>query len=307
MSSSSSSRAAASRAAKTSGSVGPYFWVEAKQHVAALLQTSEPVRIGVDAAPVLAGRAGQLVGIGEGAVEQRLPGSGRRIEALQRREQLRRPGEPRRVERLVELARQPPQLVGVRQPLRFTRERVVLAHLGVRGADFFHHVLQVVGFAAHVFLLAPQLLLTLLEPFPLLMRVAGGAALDLGVAERIEQLALHVGAQQGLGFVLAVQVHQQRTELAQDADCRGTAVHPGAGAALGGDFALENQLAVLGVHAQGGQGRAKAVEGGRSTIQRRLRSPSWRLQAGRHPTMPARRAAARARPPAWTCPHRSRR
>src|SRR5258707_510319 len=82
--------------------------------------------------------------------------------------------------------------------------------------------------AAALFLPAPQLFLALLQRLPFLVGVPGRPALELRLAERIEQLALHVRAQQGLCLVLAVKIDEQCAELPQHADRRGAAIHPGA-------------------------------------------------------------------------------
>src|SRR5439155_11724071 len=63
-----------------------------------------------------------------------------------------------------------------------------------------------------------------------------------------------------LSLVLAVQVHEQRTELRQDADGRGAAVHPGAGAPLPGDLALQDESPRLRLHPQGGRSEEHTSE-----------------------------------------------
>ena len=67
----------------------------------------------------------------------------------------------------------------------------------------------------------------------------------LVVAEVVEQLALHVGAQQQLVLVLAVNVQQLLAELAQQRDRHRAAVDGGAAASLGGDRAPQDALGLL--------------------------------------------------------------
>src|SRR5207302_7652383 len=83
----------------------------------------------------------------------------------------------------------------------------------------------------------------------------------------VEDVALRVRPEQRLRLVLAVQVHEQRPQLGEHAHGGGAAVHPGAGSALPRDFPLEDQVPVFGLHPQGGQGRSKAVEGGRGEFK----------------------------------------
>jgi hypothetical protein len=65
------------------------------------------------------------------------------------------------------------------------------------------------------------------------------------LAEVVEQLALRAGARQRLEFVLAVDVDDQRADVAQQRERHGHAVEIAARAAVGGDHAAHGEL-VLG-------------------------------------------------------------
>ena len=72
----------------------------------------------------------------------------------------------------------------------------------------------------------------------------------LRVREGVEDVALRVGVEQRLGLVLAVEVHQERAELAEDRRGGRAAVDPGARAALGRDLAAHDDARVLDVEAE---------------------------------------------------------
>src|SRR5207245_11373201 len=99
-----------------------------------------------------------------------------RIEPLEARHELRRAGEARGVERLLELAGEPAQLVGVRQSLRFDLERLRLPALRRGPRDLVSYVPQVVGLATDLFMpgagtgLAPRHLA------PTIVRIAHGGS-----------------------------------------------------------------------------------------------------------------------------------
>ena len=143
----------------------------------------------------------------------------------------------------------------MRQAPRLGREGFVFAHARGRGGYLLRHVPQVVGLAQDLFLLGPQLLLALRQRLPALVSGPHRSLLELRAAIGIQQVALHLGAEQRLRLVLAVQVHQQSAELGQHSHRRGAAVHPGAGSSLRGDLTLEDEGAVLCSYPQGGKGR----------------------------------------------------
>ena len=76
-------------------------------------------------------------------------------------------------------------------------------------------VAQVVGPAAHLVAPARERGLLLAERRERRVRLGHGRPLRLRVRERVEDVALRVGVQQRLGLVLAVEVHQERAELAE--------------------------------------------------------------------------------------------
>src|SRR5260370_30779931 len=93
----------------------------------------------------------------------------RRVEPLETREQLRGSRQPGGVERLLELARQPAELVGVGESRRLRLERLHLAELRRRAGDLIHDVPPVVALAAHLLALRhPRPLATLQLPAALL-------------------------------------------------------------------------------------------------------------------------------------------
>ena len=71
--------------------------------------------------------------------------------------------------------------------------------------------------------------------------VAHGHALDVRIRVGVEHVALRIGTQQRLRLMLAVQVHEQRPDLGENADRRGRAVHPRPRLALAQDFALQDE------------------------------------------------------------------
>jgi len=114
-----------------------------------------------------------------------------------------------------ELARQAAQLVRVREPLCFDVQGFQLAVARRRALDFFDHVPQVVRLAVHVLASRGEVLLASLELVQALACIAHRGPLHGRIGVGIEHVALRVGSQQGLGFVLTVQVHEERTELAR--------------------------------------------------------------------------------------------
>src|SRR2546422_11468199 len=166
------------------------------------------------------------------------------------------------------------QLVGVRQALRFSLERLRLPKLWRRAGDLVHDVAEVVGFAAHLLLSGPELGFAPLQVAPARVRVAHGRPLQPRLGVGVEDVALRLGPEQRLRLVLPVEIHQQGAELGQNADRGRAAVHPDARPPLPRDFALEDDAPILHVHPKGGQGRCKAVEGGggelKGALDRRL-------------------------------------
>ena len=137
----------------------------------------------------------------------------------------------------------------------FDLQGLDLAILRRRALDFFDHMPQVIRLAAHVLASARELLLAPLEVAQPLIRIAHRRPLDRRVGVRVQHVSLGIDPQQGLGLVLAVQVHEQRAELRQDVDGGGAAVDPGAGPSLPGDLALQHQAAVVQLYTEGGKGR----------------------------------------------------
>ena len=84
------------------------------QEIAPLLHGAQTLGIGRDVASVRPRPPGQLGSARERCVQQLLPLAERRVEAPQARQDLLSLGEPGRVDRLLELARQPAELLGVR-------------------------------------------------------------------------------------------------------------------------------------------------------------------------------------------------
>jgi hypothetical protein len=76
-----------------------------------------------------------------------------------------------------------------------------------------------------------------------------------GARPGIQQRALLARVQERLVLVLAVQVHQVRTELTQERHCRRRAIHPDAAAATGRNFTPQDEMSVLRVDAVVGQNR----------------------------------------------------
>ncbi len=83
------------------------------------------------------------------------------------------------------------------------------------------------------------------------VRLRHRRALGLRVGECVEDVALGVGVEQRLGLVLAVEIHQQRAELAEHRGGGRAAVHPRPRAALGRDLAPHDQPSVLEIEAEG--------------------------------------------------------
>src|SRR5207245_10205318 len=130
---------------------------ETEQRVATLLDRGEPTGIALDPRRIIPRRLPQLLHVRERPVEQRLPLGRGRLEPLEARHELRRAGEARGVERLLELADEPPQLVGVRQSLRFDLERLGLPALRRGPRDLVYDVPQVVGLATDLLLPGSEL------------------------------------------------------------------------------------------------------------------------------------------------------
>src|SRR6266851_463682 len=91
--------------------------LQAKQQVAPLLHGAQALGVRLDFAHVSAGRLRQLGRAGKRRVQQLLPFAKRGIDAEQTCQDLLRFAESHRVHGLFQLARQAPQLLGVREPL----------------------------------------------------------------------------------------------------------------------------------------------------------------------------------------------
>jgi len=237
------------------GESGPVFLGEPEQRIAPLLYGRQASGVGFDAHGVLAGRLSELFDVGERAIEQLLPIRDGRVEAAQARDQPGRTGETRGVERLLELPRQPAELVGVGQPLRLRLEGLVLAQLRRRPPDFVHHVPQVVGLASY---LVVSRLERFLPPLQLAQPVVGVPHRDplhARIAMGVQDVPLGVGPQQRLRLVLTVEVHQERAEPREHAHGRGAPVDPDPGAAFPRDLPLEDEPTAFRLHPQGDEGR----------------------------------------------------
>ncbi len=143
----------------------------------------------------------------------------------------------------------------MREPLGFDVQALRLAVARRRALDFFDHMPQVVRLAAHFLAPGREVLLASLELVQALVCVAHRGPLHGRSGVGIEHVALSVGSQQGLGFVLTVQVHEERTELGQDTDGRRAAVDPRAGSPFPADFPLQYQATVVWLDTEGGEGR----------------------------------------------------
>src|SRR3989442_7249152 len=86
------------------------------------------------------------------------------------------------VERLLELTGESPQLVGVREALRFGLEGLVLSELGGRPLDLLQDVAQVVGLAADVVPRRSQLRFAVRQRAQPPVGIAHGDALDVSCA-----------------------------------------------------------------------------------------------------------------------------
>ena len=137
------------------------------------------------------------------------------------------------------------------------------------------------------------------------VRLGHRAALRLRVGERVEDVALGVGAEQRLGLVLAVEIDQQGAELAEDRGGGRAAVDPGARAPLGRDLRAARRPAPSSTSRPSASIRAAGarVEALERPFDDGLGGAGPHAAARR----PARRAAARGRRPASTCRRRSRR
>ena len=225
------------------------------QEVAALLHRRETAGIRLDLGGVVPHGRRELGDVREDGIQQLAPLRNRSVEPLQTPQQLPRPREAGRFERLLQLLAQAAQLVGVGQALGLDVECCVLTGLRSSAGDFLHDVAQVVGLAAHLFLAVVKVGLAPLQGAQALTRVADRHRFHRRGGVGIEDVPLGIRAQQGLRLVLAVQVHEQGAQLGEHADRRRAAVHPGAGFPFPVDFALHDQHAVRPLHPQGGKRR----------------------------------------------------
>ena len=136
------------------------------------------------------------------------------------------------------------------QAPRLELERLILSRLDPGRIDLVHDVPQVVRPAAHLVAPGRKTRLLLPKAGDGGMRLGHRGAVRLGVGEGIEDLALRFGVQQRLGLVLSVEVDQKCAELREHGGGGGASVHPGAGAALGGNLPPHHDAAVLDVEPQ---------------------------------------------------------
>ena len=136
------------------------------------------------------------------------------------------------------------------QPARFERQGFVLARHEPRGLDLARDVAQVIGPATDLIPLRGQYLGGFFEFLPaaplLLQRCPGGQRIGIG----IENVALGVCVQQRLGLVLAMEIHQHRTQIGENTYGGGAAVDPGTRAAFGGDLTPDDHAALIGIESQ---------------------------------------------------------
>src|SRR5207249_9717219 len=154
---------------------------EAEQHVASLLDGAKALRVALDGGGVVLRGLGELRDVRERTVQELLPLGHRGIEPREASEQLGRAREAGGVERLLQLARQTAQLVGMGEALRFDLQRLYFAGLRGRALDFLDDVSQVVRLAAHLLASGRELLLATLELVQALVRIAHRRPLQRGV------------------------------------------------------------------------------------------------------------------------------
>ena len=215
------------------------------QQIAPLLDGAQTLGIGLDVARVRARRLGELSGARERRVEQLLPRAHRGVDAQETRQDLLRLGEPGGVDCFLELAREPAELLGVRQPFGLHFECLILTELRLGTLDLLEDMTQVVRLLAHVRLAIRELRFALLEFFEPRVRVADGDAFDIGIRVGVQHVALRLGTEQRLCLVLAMQVHEQAADLAEHTDRYRRAVDPRTGLAFTQHFALQDQTSLF--------------------------------------------------------------
>ena len=235
---------------------GPVLLLQAVDQVPASLNLSEPRGVLLQAVGIALSQPGQLGEAGVRAVEQLAPRRDRPIDAFQPAEQpvsLAERGQDTAL-LLLQQRGEPAGLLGegarVPQPARLEVERLILAGGEPGVIDLPRHGAPVVGAAPHLVPLLPQRLLLGAQLAHAPPRVLQGGALGEGAGERVEDVALGVRVQQGLGLVLAVQVDKQAAQAGQGADGGRAAVHPGAGTPVHADLAPEHEAVVLRLHTQ---------------------------------------------------------
>jgi len=156
------------------------------------------------------------------------------------------------------------QRLRVRQPPVLQVELFPFAGQRGQALELGELPLQAFALLLQLALLCARLLEAALRGAPVAPELAQGACVDAGVV--VEQLAHGLGPRQALPGVLAVDVEQQLTQLAQLGRAGGAAVDPSAAAALGVELALEPQgLARFALEALLGQplaGRRRGLEFG---------------------------------------------
>ncbi len=162
------------------------------------------------------------------------------------------------VEPLGDALRRRGELLRVAEPARLAVERLLLAGHDLRPVDLLHHVAQVVGAPAHLFPPRRERPLLGLHRAELADRLRHRAHVGLRLAERVEEGPLGLGAEQRLGLVLAVEVHEEGAELGEHAGGGGASVDPGPRAAFGRHLAPDDEAALVEVEPQGLDRRALA-------------------------------------------------
>ena len=141
---------------------------------------------------------------------------------------------------------------------------------------------EIVGPAAHLIPTRCKRRLFGPQPGKRGMRLGNGGPVGLGVGKGIEDLPLRFSVQQRLGLMLSVEIDQERAELGEDGGGGGAAIHPGAGAALGGDLAPHHHAAILDIESQlldpPAGGRVDSLEG---ALNHRLGGARAHAAAGR--------------------------
>ena len=227
-----------------------------EQQITAALDLGQTGRVLGDVVRVLAGQPGELGEVGKGAVEELAPRGGLGVLAFQLGQRpVGLPEDAERpplvtVERLGEASGLFAEGAGVRQLAGLGLEPHFLARRELGVPDLGHHVTEIVGAPLDLVALAGERGLLVAQglhgPESLVHRRAG----PLGAGERVEDVALGVGPEQGLGLVLAVQVDECGAELGQRGQGGGAPVDPGARPPLRAHLAADDHPLLLGIEPQ---------------------------------------------------------